>query len=361
MGRIAIRNVYVDYLLSTSGHISAVDLSAALEGCYSHDQISRMLYSGEVNDYTLYRKGKRLIAAKGGLKGVVSLSIDDSIQEKPYSGVNGLVAYHWDHTEGRAVRGINFVSALLSDQEASVPLSMQLVQKEWVGNEKTGEGKWKVIKSRNEIFREMVGRLTRGKEVNYVLADRWYASKENMNFVVGQCKTDFIIALQGNRCAARSKKDARQGSFTPLQDLMPGKRAVNLYLKDLDFAVRVVKRVFKNEDDSSGTLYLATSDLGLEYNEIFTLYQRRWRVEVYHKSLKSNCSLGRCQASSHTGQRSHFFLSAFAFLLLEKAKLQEDKNHFALMKELNILTVKYGLKQIRKHLHATSEKLKSAA
>jgi hypothetical protein len=361
MGRVAIRNVWVDYLLSTSGHISATDLSEVLEGQYSHDQISRMLCKGEVDDKALYLRGKRFVAAKGGLKGVVTLSIDDSIQEKPYSEVNGLVAYHWDHKAGRAVKGINFVSSLLGDEQASVPLSMQIVEKELVYNEQSGEEKWQVLQSRNEIFRGMVEKLTRGGRVDYVLSDSWYASKENMTFVVKQCDTDFIMALKTNRSCARSEKDARKGHFVPLQDIKLGKRAVKLYLKDLDFPVLVVKKVFKNEDGSSGTLYLASSDLELDYDEILTLYKRRWKVEEYHKSLKTNCSLGKCQASSHSAQKSHFYLAAFAFLLLEKAKLRDDKNHFALLKELNILTVKYGLKQVRKQLHATSKNIKMAA
>jgi hypothetical protein len=50
-----------------------------------------------------------------------------------------------------------------------------------------------------------------------------------------------------------------------------------------------------------------------------------------------------------------------SFIQLEKAKMQIDKNHFALRKELNILTVKYGLKTIKKQLHATSKNIKMAA
>jgi hypothetical protein len=78
-----------------------------------------------------------------------------------------------------------------------------------------------------------------------------------------------------------------------------------------------------------------------------------------HKSLKSNCSLGKCQASIHPAQKTHFYLCVFAFLL-QKAKLKEDKSHFALMKELNIMTMKYGIKQVIRYLHATSERLKMA-
>lgn len=351
MGRVGIRNMYVDYLLSTDGHISATDLSAIAAGKYSHDQITRMLSSGAVDDKRLYLKGKDFIKTKG-TEGVVSLSIDDSIMRKPYSEVNGLVGWHYDHTQGWCVKGINFVSALWSDDNGvSVPLSIQMVNKELVFNKKKGKEAWKVIENKNEIFRAMVQRLTRSKTVDYVLCDSWYSSKENMNYLVAECETNFIMALKSNRGVACNQKEAKAGNFKPLQDRKLGKGVVKVYLKGVDFPLLVVKKVFKNEDGSSGTLYLATSDLELSYEQILQLYKRRWKVEEYHKSMKNNCSLGKCQASSHSTQQSHFYLSAMAFLLLEKAKAQQDKNHFALKKELNMLTIKYGLKIIKQLLH----------
>ncbi len=135
MGRVAVRNLYVDYVLSGSSCISAVDLSEVVEGRFSHDQVSRMLCSGEVNDKALYQKGKAFIRKKG-VEGVVRVSVDDSIQLKPYSEVNGVVNWHYDHTQGWCVKGIDFVSALWSDEEVNVPLSLRMVEKEQVWNEK---------------------------------------------------------------------------------------------------------------------------------------------------------------------------------------------------------------------------------
>jgi len=38
--------------------------------------------------------------------------------------------------------------------------------------------------------------------------------------------------------------------------------------------------------------YLVTSDLTLNAEQIMTIYQKRWKVEEYHRSLKQNVSLG---------------------------------------------------------------------
>ena len=351
---------YEDYLLSSPGVISAVDLSEVLNKTVSHDHISRMLYNGEMNDKKLYLKGKRLIKSLEvvGKKVVI---IDDSIQPKPYSAVNGLVAYHYDHSQHNCVKGINFISAVWADEQHSVPLSMETVKKEWVWDNKKQAYGWQIIKTKNAVFRRMVQRLTYSKQVAYVLADSWYGSKENMEWIKMNCKTDFVLAVKSSRLVARSAKDAKAGRYKPLEALRLGKCAVKLYFKELDFPVVVVKTVFKNGDDSSGALYLACSNLQLDYSEIFSLYKRRWRVEEYHKSLKQNCSLGECQASSHTSQQSHFYLAVMAFLQLEKAKAATGKNHFALRHDLTILTTKYGMKAVKENLHITHSQLKPAA
>src|SRR5215203_1459902 len=157
MGRVAVRNVYVDYVLSGSSVISAVDLSEVVDGRFSHDQVSRMLLSGEVDDKVLYRKSKTFLKGREA-KGVATVSIDDCIAEKPYSAVNGVVNWHYDHTKGWSVKGINFVSALWSDEQVSVPLSLQVVEKDLVSSEKKDRWQWTVKTSKNEIFQQMVGR-----------------------------------------------------------------------------------------------------------------------------------------------------------------------------------------------------------
>ena len=64
-----------------------------------------------------------------------------------------------------------------------------------------------------------------------------------------------------------------------------------------------------DEDGSEGVLYLVNSDLALDYERMSTIYQRRWKVEEYHKSLKSNASLARSLAKTIRTQSNHVFAS----------------------------------------------------
>jgi hypothetical protein len=50
--------------------------------------------------------------------------------------------------------------------------------------------------------------------------------------------------------------------------------ARKLWLKDLSLPVTLTKSVFKNEDGSSGTLYLITNDLESGDDRIYEIYQK---------------------------------------------------------------------------------------
>lgn len=59
-----------------------------------------------------------------------------------------------------------------------------------------------------------------------------------------------------------------------------------VYLKGLDLAVALTKKVFTNKDGSSGILYLVCNDTTLDGGQIYAIYKKRWKVEEYHKSLE---------------------------------------------------------------------------
>ena len=61
-------------------------------------------------------------------------------------------------------------------------------------------------------------------------------------------------------------------------------------MEQLEFPVFLTKQVFKNGDGSTGTLYLASNDGTLTAAQVTSIYQKRWKVEEYHKSVKSNAS-----------------------------------------------------------------------
>ena len=129
--------LYSDYLLSTFSYTTATGLSAMTGGEVSHDKITRFLSGEEFDSATLWKLVKPLVrrfeSAEDG-----ALIIDDTIEEKPYTDESELVCWHYDHSQGRNVKGINLISALYQvAQEASIPVAFELVKKtQWAFNEK---------------------------------------------------------------------------------------------------------------------------------------------------------------------------------------------------------------------------------
>lgn len=86
----------------------------------------------------------------------------------------------------------------------------------------------------------------------YILADSWFASVENMKFIEEK-KKYVIFDMKSNRSAIlvsqSSGKPTTKSQWTSISQLdIPDNTPVQVWLKDLDFPVLLVKQVFKDED-----------------------------------------------------------------------------------------------------------------
>ena len=89
-------------------------------------------------------------------------------------------------------------------------------------------------------------------------------------------------------------------------------------------------QVFTNKDGSQGVLYLVTSDTALGASDLQANYQKRWKVEEYHKSVKSNASFSKSPTKTVRTQSNHFFSCLWAYVKLESLRLKTKMNHFAM-------------------------------
>lgn len=324
-----ILDLYSDYLLASFGQTSATGM-ARLITHLSHDQITRFLAGKEFDNKDLWKIVKPHLRQIQDEDAV--LIFDDTIEEKAYSDESEIICWYWDHTVGRNVKGINLLSALYYSNGVSLPVSLHFVQKtERVPDQKTGKDKWASSISKNEVMRQMIqSSISRQIPFRYVLADTWYSSDENMEFIKLKAKKDFIIPLKDNRniyleCASANKRNAIK--ITDLD--FTTETMQDVWLEGVCFPVHIYRQVFRNEDGSVKTLYLCTSDLALSASGLSTLYQKRWKVEEYHKSLKSNASFAKSPARRVGSQLNHLFCSVVAFVKMELCRLGSGLNHFA--------------------------------
>ena len=344
MNKQELLDIYSDYLLSALGQTTATGLSSVLNGRVSHDQITRFLGGELWTSAELWRLVKGYVRQIEGTDGV--LILDDSIAEKPYTDENDIICWHYDHTSGGTVKGINFMTALYHHQEISLPVGFALIAKteEYV-DAKTGQNKRRSPISKNEHYRSLIQQAVNNQiPFRYVLNDVWFAAAENMMFIKHTVKRDFVMPIKSNRKVALSWADKQQGRYQRVDTLLLADEAVQeIYLESVDFPLLLVKQLFANEDGrvpiGRGLLYLTTSDLTLSYDAITTTYRKRWHVEPYHKSLKQNASLEKSPTQTVVSQSNHFFAALCAYIKLESLKSSSHLNHFAIKARLYLAAV----------------------
>lgn len=328
-------DLYTDYLISSFGQVTATGLARLLDGEVSHDQITRFLASEPKRSADLWRIAKPLVRQVESDTGVIV--IDETIEEKEYTDENELICWHWDHSKARNVKGINFLSALYVTDHGALPVAFDLVTKvEAFVDEKTGNLKRRSSISKNERYRMLLRVVVHNQvKFRYLINDSWYSSSDNMKMIHRDLHKEFVMPLKSNRKVALSKAEKERGQYQAVSQLeIPVDATLEVWLEGVEFPLSLTKQVFTNEDGTKGTLYLVTSDLTLPSDRIQQLYQRRWSVEVYHKSLKQNVSLERSPTRTTTTQRNHLFASLCAYLKLESLKWQTRLNHFALKSKI---------------------------
>jgi len=340
--------LYSDYLLSSFSHTTATGLSALTEGAVSHDQVTRFLGSGDFNAKTLWQLVKPLVREIESNRGV--LIIDDTIEEKPYTDESELVCWHFDHSQGKSVKGINIVNLLYEVEGVRVPVGYGTVDKTLrVWDEKRGKWQRRSSVSKNEQAREMLRACVRNTlKFCYVLADSWYASSETMKVLHEELEKNFIMPVKSNRKVALSLNNKQHDEYQTVSSLaLEANTVTQVYVEQLAFPMLLVKQVFRNEDGSEGVLYLVTDDLTLDYAAITTLYQKRWGVETFHKSLKSNASLAQSPAKTLRTQKNHIFCAIYAFVKLEKLCVRSKINHFALRSKVYLKALQASFQELR--------------
>jgi DDE superfamily endonuclease len=300
--------LYSDYLISSFALITATGLSLLLDNAFSPDRITRFLSGADYTSRGLWALVKPTVRAVETDDAV--LVFDDTLEEKPHGDENEIIAWHFDHGVNRTVKGVDILNCLYHAGGVSVPVAFEIVHKDLQYCEvATRKLKRQSAITKNEHLRQML-RVCRQNQLRYRygLADNRFSSKENMAFIKIELEKDFAMALKSNRTVALTLEGKRQGRFVRVDALPLEEGTVSqVYIKGLPFPVVLAKQVFTNKDGSTGVLYPASSDLLLDYGRLTAIYQKRWNVEVFHKSVKSNTGLARSPTHTVRTQKQPLF------------------------------------------------------
>ena len=107
------RYIYTDYLICQTKYATSTGLSDMLNGSISHDRITRFLNKNKYDSKALWKFVKTDIR-KYSSKDMGIISLDDCIEEKPYTDENEIMCWHYSHAKGSHVKGVNILSCLVT-------------------------------------------------------------------------------------------------------------------------------------------------------------------------------------------------------------------------------------------------------
>jgi len=339
--------IYSDYLISSFGQTSTTVLSRLLDNTISHDQITRFLEQGVAVSRTLWLLAKPLVRRIEREDGVIS--IDDCVQPKPHSRENGVIEWFYDHSVGQTVKGMNILTAFYSvhsegptAERLGVPVGCEVIVKKPVWDDKKQTTVMKSTMTKQQQYRELLKNCKANDiKYKYVLNDTWFTNAENMNFIDEVLKKKFVMAIKENMIATMCDDKDIIVWRGPIRDVPSVEGQVcRVYLNGVDFPVWIAKHVFKNKDGSTGTLYLCTNDPELDGDQMLKVYQRRWPIEEFHKSLKQNASLAKCPASRPELQIKHVLCCLYGYVKLEWMKITHGRNHFELRSRMYLAALR---------------------
>jgi len=218
------------------------------------------LHRLEPDPVTLWQEVEGQVERERGV-----LVLDDSTLDKPYARKMALVHRHWSGKHHAVVDGINLVTMVWTDGDAVVPCDWQVFHKPHDGITKNEHFAAMLLTARHRAFTP-----------ECVLFNSWYASVDKGR-LVRDCGWRWLTEFKSNRKVNVNRTGYRYVGSCAISE--------------------------------TGT----ENDVGMGEMERLKYGQIRWRIEVYHRTLKQACHVEHAMVRAGRAQRNHIGLAIRAF------------------------------------------------
>jgi hypothetical protein len=303
--------MYIGFLLSEPNAPSGCRLAEVME--ISHDSVHRFLQRETYTPLDLFNESQRGLELKGG-----TLSVDDSVLDKPYRHQMALVGYCWSGKHHRVVKGINLITLYYTDVRGHHrPVNYRLYDK--------ADGKTK-----NDYFQDMFAEvLAWGLEPAVVTGDSWYSGVDNLKRVRNH-SLGFLFALESNRLVAVDK-----GAWVQVQQLAIPEGGLEVWLRGFG-PVKLFRTRLKDQPRHYAVHLPDGGSLAAVDREAFLRWHdQHWHIEQYHRAIKQVCHVEDFQVRGQGSIRNHIFSAICGYVQLQRMCAMElISNGYRLQRDL---------------------------
>jgi hypothetical protein len=310
--------MYIGFLLSEPNGVSCSRLASVMN--ISHDSVNRFLNRESYSSHDLFVETKPTLNLKGG-----TLSVDDSVLDKPYAHYIALVGHYWSGKHHRVVKGINLITLYYTDLHGQhQPVNFRVYDK--------SEGQTK-----NDYFLEMLAEvLAWGLEPACVTGDSWYSCVKNLKAIKNH-RLEFLFALESNRLVSIEK-----GTWQQVQTLEIPDDGLVVWLRDFG-QVKLFRTNLKDQvrhyaiylPDEEGPPDDGARFILLNRSRFEQVHAQHWQIEQYHRAIKQVCNIESFQVRSKAAVKNHLFAAICGYVELQKLRAMDMlSNCYRLRREL---------------------------
>ena len=280
--------------------------------------------------------------------------VDDTLKKRRGKKVQG-ASYHFDHNEKRSVFSQQFVQLGLSAADGFLPLLQHL----YISSSKPVlmDDQTKIDKRRSDykhfqraqkedkhgLMAWMLRKaLSLGFKAKYLLADSWYASKENLALALELGLTGIF---QLKRTSTKYRFQGNDYTLKQLYVLVKrkmkrsGKGRYRTYALTVELSLPVkgkenrwtsLKLIFSSDvkNHHENWVVFVCTDTQMSAEEVLLAYSKRWAVEVYFKEIKQNLGFLKEQSGNFTVCYASSHLTAIRYMLLLNLMLEKGTLKF---------------------------------
>ncbi len=298
---------YIQWLIASPKLISCTEAARSDRRPVAHDAYTRLLGRLEPDPETLWAEVESLVSLEGGC-----LIVDDSTLDKPYGPHIELVTRHWSGKHHGVVEGINLITLLWTDGDLALPIDWRVFDKERDGLTK------------NDHLRQMLQTARqRGFKPDCVLWDSWYSSLDNLK-LLRSWGWSFFVGLKSNR-----QLDPDGSGNRAVSELVFEQPSKRMHLKGFGWVT-----AYRVESQRDARFFISDEGQRLDEMKVQQKKEQAQQIEGYHRGLKQECHIERCQARQAKKQRNHIMLALRAFVRLEWNRYLRGPSRLALKQQI---------------------------
>jgi len=306
------------------------------------------------------------------------LIIDDSTYDRSRSKVVELLAWIFDHTSGRRLKGFKMLTLGWSDGVNFVPLDFVLcssanaskriqgIKKKEIDKRTCGyKRRQEALLKATEHLESMVKRVLRlGIRADYILMDSWFSFPSILSTLGKHLPVICMAKDMPKVFYQHNGKWMRLNRLYSRLKKRPGKATILASVIVKTKNGQEVKIVFLRHRHKRSWLAILSTDIELPDEEVVRIYGKRWDIEVFFKMMKHYLNLEReVQLRDYDGIIGHITIamSRYIFLAYEQRCNDDPRTigglFFACCDELQDLSLIEALKRL---LSLAIEKVRSA-